>query len=83
VNVVRREGDRPARAEDKSLAALLEQIAREWLARSKDQGADEEELQRRLREAAMKAVGAVHGGDPDRAANAASEVRKRIAQRHA
>jgi vacuolar-type H+-ATPase subunit C/Vma6 len=72
-----------ARAEDKSLAALLEQIAREWLARSKIQGADEEELQRRLHEAGMKAVGAVHGGHPDRAANAASEVRKRIAQRHA
>jgi hypothetical protein len=72
-----------ARAEDKSLAALLEQIAREWLARSKIQGADEEELQRRLREAAMKAVGAVHGSNPGRAANAASEVRKRLAQRHA
>ena len=72
-----------ARAEDKSLAALLEHIAREWLARSKDQGADEEEMQRRLREAAMQAVGAVHGGNPDRAANAAREVRKRLARRHA
>ena len=71
-----------ARAEQKSLAELLEQIAREWIERSRQGGESEEEQQRLLREAALKFVGAMESGNPGRAENARSEVKARIARRH-
>jgi hypothetical protein len=70
-----------ARTEQKSLADLLEQIAREWIERSRQGSGSEEEQHRRLREAAMKFVGAIEGGNPDRALHARSEVKARIARR--
>lgn len=72
-----------ARAEQKSVAELLDQIARQWLAGLEGHGEDGQERQRRLREAARKSIGALLGGNPDRAANAGTEVRARIARRHA
>jgi hypothetical protein len=71
-----------ARSEQKSMAELLETIAREWLERFKDTNGDDDERQRVLHEAGMKFVGSIHGDDPNRAANARSEVRARIARRH-
>lgn len=70
-----------ARLEGRSMADLLDRIAREWLARSEDRGADGEEIQRRLRAAARGAIGAFDGGDPDRAANVTREVHQRLARR--
>jgi hypothetical protein len=65
-------------AERKSLAALLEEIAEDWLGRT--QGADQEdEGQQRMRTAAMRFVGTIGGGKPQRAETARSEVRARIA----
>jgi hypothetical protein len=72
-----------ARAERTSVAALLDEIAREWLARSRDQGIDDDERQRQLREAAMPWVGAIAGSDPARAEHASSLARSRIGRRHA
>jgi hypothetical protein len=71
-----------ARAKSKSLADLLEQIAQEWLTQSKGQDSDEDERQQRLRSSAMRFVGAIEGDDPNRAENARSEIRSRIARRH-
>jgi hypothetical protein len=74
-----------ARAESKSLEELLEQIARDWLAQAKEQNGDnedDEELQRRLHSSAMRFIGTLKGGNPNRAENARSEVRARIARRH-
>lgn len=71
-----------ARSEQKSLAELLEQIARDWIERSRQRGESEEEQQRRLREAAMKFIGVLESGNPNRAENARSEVKARIARRH-
>ncbi len=71
-----------ARAEKKSVAELLEQIAEEWLERSKVTDEDEEERQKRLHEAAMKFVGSIHGDHPGRAENARSLVRARLASRY-
>ncbi len=50
---------------------------------SGDKGNDvnEDERQQHLHEAAMKSVGVLQGNDPDRAENAHSEVRSRIARR--
>jgi len=71
-----------ARAESKSMADLLDQIAEDWLRQSRPAQGDESEQQKVLHEAAMRFVGTIEG-DPDRAANARNEVRSRIARRHA
>lgn len=71
-----------AREERKSLAELLEQISEDWLRRSRALDGDQEEKQRRLREAALEFVGKIHGDRPDRAESARSEVRSRIARQH-
>lgn len=71
-----------ARAEQKSMAELLEEIAGEWLERFRDSNGDDEERQRILHEAGMKFIGSIQGNDLAHAEDARSEVRKRIAQRH-
>lgn len=45
--------------------------------RLQDEG--EDERQRRIREAALRCAGTIHGGDPNRAESSRSEVRARIA----
>lgn len=72
-----------ARGEQKSVAELLDRIAREWLEGFELRGEDDNERQRRMRETASRSVGAIQGGDPDRAASASAEVRSRLARRHA
>jgi hypothetical protein len=71
-----------ARARHNSVAELLEAITRDWLERSRDLGATEDERQQRLHQAALKAVGSLQGGNPGRAESARTEVRSRIARRH-
>ena len=71
-----------ARAEQKSMADLLEEIARDWLGHFKRSNGDDAGRQKALHEAGMKFIGSIHGEDPNRAENARSELRKRIAQRH-
>lgn len=71
-----------ARAERKSVSELLEQIARDWLEHSRVRDEDEDERQQRIRAEALKFVGTIQGGNPNRAENARSEVRSRIARRH-
>lgn len=71
-----------ARLEQKSVAELLDKIAGEWLAGLEVHGEDDDTRQQRLHAAAGQAIGAIRGGDPDRAANAGSRVRARIARRH-
>lgn len=71
-----------ARAERKSVSELLEEIARSWLVKSKGLDQTEDERQRRVREEAMKFIGSLQGGNPNRAENARSAVRSRIARRH-
>jgi predicted DNA-binding ribbon-helix-helix protein len=80
--VLKTELEEAARAEKKSLAQLLEQIAGDWLSRPREGDPSEEERQQRIRAAVLKTVGTIHGGDPDGAQNARTEVRARIARRH-
>ncbi len=63
------------------MAALLEEIAEDWLQRSKGQGQEDDE-QQRLRAAVLQCAGTIQGGQARRAENARSEVRSRIARRH-
>jgi hypothetical protein len=71
-----------AREEQKSMAELLDQIAREWLEHSRERDESEEEEQERLHAAARKCFGTIPGGDPYRAERASSEVRSRLARRY-
>ena len=80
--VLKTELEEAARAEKKSLAELLEQIAGDWLSRPRAGDPTEEERQQRIRAAALKAAGTLYGDDPDRAQNAKTEVRAIIARRH-
>jgi len=72
-----------ARVEQKSVAELLDRIARNWLQGLEVHGEDDGERQRRVRKAASRSIGAIQGGNPDRAAHASAEIRSRLARRHA
>ena len=79
---LKNELEEAARAERKSISELLEGITQDWLMKSKEGKGTEDERQRQIRDAAMKFVGSLQGGNPDRAENARSEIRARIARRH-
>lgn len=72
-----------ARAERKSLAELLTEIAEGWLERSRAPESTEGEHQRRLHAAALPFIGSFQGDDPARAENSRTEIRARLARRHA
>ncbi len=68
-----------ARARGMSLSALLERAARDWLLGNApdDRNAEEE----RARARAMRFVGKLSGGAPDRAAEARRRIRARLRRR--
>ena len=72
--------EQAARAEQISLARLLERIAQEWL--QQEFPDDDDELQRRLHEAAAKTIGTIQGGDPYRAEQARERIRAKLRQHH-
>jgi hypothetical protein len=72
---VKSELEEAARRAKEPVSKLLDRIVTEWL-RQFDESADDEE-QRRLHAAALKAIGTIRSGDPARA----SEVRARVRQR--
>ena len=72
-----------ARAEGTSVAKVLDRATDEWIrSRQRSAGADELE-QARLRRAALRFVGALHGNDPDRSRQVRVRVRAKLARRHA
>ena len=71
-----------ARREGISLARLLERIARDWLKAQATAAEDDEAEQERIRARAMRFVGSIQGGDPDRAAKARERVREVLARKH-
>lgn len=75
---VKSELEREARRRKLSLAAVLDEAAREWLSKSND--SDEQE-QARLHAAAAKCIGAFEGGDPSRSENARRLIRERLNRR--
>lgn len=70
-----------ARREGVSLSRLLERIARDWL-QQRSGAADDEAEQERIRARAMRFVGSIQGGDPDRAAKARERVREVLARKY-
>lgn len=73
--------EREARLRKVSLAAVLDLAAKEWLQKS-EPAEDDDEEQHRLRQAALKCVGSLAGGDPKRAENAGTAVRQRLRRRY-
>jgi len=72
--------EREARRRKISLAKALDLAAEEWL--KKSGAVDDDAEQKRLHEAASKAIGVIAGDDPRRAENAREIVRRLIRQRH-
>lgn len=71
-----------ARQKQSSVAELLDQIVRDWLARQQALEANEA-TQQRLHDEVLKTVGTLRGNNPDRAANAKALLRTKLAQRRA
>lgn len=65
-----------------SVSRLLDRITREWL-KARPGAADDEAEQERIRAAAMRVIGTLRSGDPDRAAQASQRVRERLARKRA
>jgi hypothetical protein len=75
--------EQEARRTGASVAAVLDELTREWLeVRRKEQQGDEDE-QARLRAAVMKTIGTVSGGNPQRSEQARTAVRARLTRRRA
>ncbi len=73
--------EREARRRKLSLSAALDLAAQEWLQKG-TAGQDDDHEQRRLHEAASKAIGTIAGDNPRRAENAREIVRRLVRQRH-
>lgn len=68
-----------ARERGESVAALLEDVVREWL--RGDPAEEDGDRQERLHAAAARHLGRLAGGDSDRSAGAAEELRQRLRRR--
>lgn len=71
-----------ARREGVSVSSLLDRITREWL-KARPGAADDEAEQERIRASAMRFIGKLRGGDPDRSAKVSERVRETLKERHA
>ena len=71
-----------ARTERTSVAKLLERVTDEWIRARRAASVDDEHEQVRLRTAALRFVGTLQGGDPDRSRLARTRVRAAIRRRH-
>ena len=72
-----------ARAERTSVAELLNRATDELILSRRERAGDDEREQARLRRAAMRFVGACHGGDPNRSRQALERLRRKLARRRA
>jgi len=71
--------EREARRCKMSLSAVLDLAAREWLSQ---RGADSEEAQRELHDAALACLGTFAGADRHRAETASRTVRDRLQRKY-
>lgn len=77
-------GDLESAAREKglSVAGLLDQISRAWLAEL-SRGADEEAEQERIRAQVLPLIGSVTGEDPERSSEVSQRVRAILLEKHA
>ncbi len=67
-----------AKAENVSLAQLLEDIVMDWLSRRSQADVGEDEVQRQLHQAVAQTFGTIHGGDPNRSEKIRQRVRSKL-----
>jgi uncharacterized protein YyaL (SSP411 family) len=72
-----------ARRQGRSLAELLDQIAREWLEARQASRAQEHEAMEEARRRATRTFGTIAGADPKRSRRVRAAVRERLKARHA
>jgi hypothetical protein len=72
-----------ARAERTSVAELLNRATDELIRSRHERASADEREQVRVRRAAMRFVGACHGGDPDRSRQLRVRLREKLARRRA
>jgi len=68
-----------ARRRKTTVSKVLDQAAREWLDQN---GADDDEEQRRLHAAVARTFGTISGGDPYRSENVRETVRARLRKKY-
>ena len=71
-----------ARAQGKTLATLLDEIARDWLSSERGSAGDEAQREARLRARVLSACGTIAGGDPKRSKRARLDLRRRLRAQH-
>ncbi len=71
-----------ARRQRRSVADVLDMIAKEWLASRKADDWQDDAEQARLHAAAAKWIGSISGGDPHRSQKVRETVRKRLRERY-
>jgi hypothetical protein len=71
-----------ARVRGRSVASLLDEIVRSWIARE-IVTVDDEEAQRRLHAEARRSFGTLQGGDELLAEQASERIRRKLRERHA
>jgi hypothetical protein len=72
-----------ARERGETVADLLDRIANEWLLLQQASTGTDRQREARLRERALRSCGTIAGGNPDRAARARMELRRRLRSRRA
>lgn len=72
-----------ARVERTSVASLLDRVTDEWIRARAARTRADDLAQARLRAAANRVVGVLHGGDPDRARQVRARLRAKLTRRRA
>lgn len=75
--------DEAARAERTSVAELLDRVTDEWIRARHAGGHDDDLEQARLHAAAMRAVGSIRGGDPERSRKVRMRLRAKLTRHRA
>ena len=70
-----------AKAEEISLAQLLERIVLDWLAHRSQPSDREEVLQQQLQQSAAQAFGTIHSGDPYRSEEVSQRIKSKLKER--
>ncbi|MEL7354556.1 MAG: hypothetical protein AAFN38_24315 [Cyanobacteria bacterium J06560_5] len=72
-----------AKAEQISLAQLLERIVLDWLDRRSTPDKKEAEIQQALHQSAAQSFGTIHGGEPTRAQEASQRIKSKLREHSA
>ncbi len=78
---LKRSLEEAAKAENVSLAQLLERIVLDWLDRRPELDVKGKEIQQALHQSASQAFGTIHGGEPNRAQEVSQRMKSKLRDR--